>query len=251
MSALPVVLKALCEGLDRAQDIDTSLDVLNEVVHHLGWTRLVYGWKSPGQGADALPVPVLTRDFPQNWDRNWSKHSPHDPYFEAAFLSREPVYWSDIQAYQHDLDDQQRDCLHYIEDLGLVDGLTVPVAVPGRRFAFVTALGFKGQAASSADGCQVEMMKLVAHFFDNHMIGLTASAKGAEIKGIGIALSRRERECLLWTAQGKTVDEVATIMGVSPETARVYVKRVIIKMNASNKTHAVAKAIHMGLVTMN
>lgn len=249
MSGMPVMLgalKALCEGLDRAQDIDASLDVLNEVVHQLGWTRLVYGWKSPGRTSDALPIPVLTRDFPQNWDRNWSKHSPHDPYFEAAFLSREPVYWSDVQAFQYDLDDQQRDCLHYIEDLGLVDGLTVPVAVPGRRFAFVTALGFTGQAASSADGCQVEMMKLIAHFFDNHMIGLSAGASGT-----GIALSPREQECLLWTAQGKTVDEAATIMGVSSETVRVYVKRVISKMNASNKTHAVAKAIHMGLVTIN
>jgi len=41
------------------------------------------------------------------------------------------------------------------------------------------------------------------------------------------------------------------ILGISSETVRVFQKRVCAKLNAVNKTHAVAKAIHMGIVTVN
>ena len=76
MSRLPVeigVLHELCEGLGKAQDIETSLDVLQGTLHTLGWQKLVYGWKSLETSDCALQVPVLTRDFPANWDRNWAR----------------------------------------------------------------------------------------------------------------------------------------------------------------------------------
>jgi DNA-binding CsgD family transcriptional regulator len=252
MSRLPVeigVLHGLCEGLEKAQDIETSLDVLQGTLHILGWQKLVYGWKSVETPDCMLHVPVMTRDFPANWDRNWAGHSANDPYFHRAYATKRPVFWSSVRKNEDTMNSKQLDCLHYIDDLGLVDGLTVPVCVYGRRFAFVTALDFNGagKCCSEDDFAeQAELLKLIAHFFDNHMLGIAASAKGS-----GITLSPRERECLLWSAQGKTVDDVASIVGISAETTRVYIKRCITKMNASNKTHAVAKAIHLGMVSLN
>lgn len=243
------VLKGLSDGLAKTKDLEGCLDVLQEALQNLGWRRLVYGWKSPGTYGECLNVPVLTREFPKNWDRNWSKHSAHDPYFEAAFVSQNPVRWADVKASLSDLKAKQQDCIHYIDDLGLNDGLTIPVCVSGRRFAFVTALDYKEATSGNSLGMgegQVELIKLIAHFFDNHILGVSANSKG-----LGVHLSPREKECLYWTAQGKTVDEIGAITGVSSETTRVYVKRIISKMNATNKTHAVAKAMHLGLVTIN
>lgn len=242
-------LLGLSEKLAAARDVDSSLDVLQETLQRLGWQRLVYGWKAAGTTCDAVPVPVLTREFPENWDQNWTAHSAYDPYFQQVYLTGQPVRWSSVKAGKERLGPKQVDCMHYIEDLGLGEGLTVPVCVSGRRFAFVTALDYRARE----QGCdeaelrrQAELIKVVAHFFDNHMIGVSALSKKHSVN-----LSPREKECLHWTAQGKTVDDVAMIVGISSETAKVYVKRIISKMNATNKTHAVAKAIHLGIVTIN
>lgn len=63
-------------------------------------------------------------------------------------------------------------------------------------------------------------------------------------------LTPRERECLTWAARGKTAEECALILGRSPETGRIHLKHAIRKMNAANTTHAVAKALCLGLIDL-
>ncbi|CDX24296.1 LuxR family transcriptional regulator (modular protein) [Mesorhizobium plurifarium] len=56
-------------------------------------------------------------------------------------------------------------------------------------------------------------------------------------------LSPRERECLLWAAEGKTAWECSVILGLSIHTVRCYLESARHKLHASGNTHAVAKAI--------
>jgi DNA-binding CsgD family transcriptional regulator len=57
-----------------------------------------------------------------------------------------------------------------------------------------------------------------------------------------VSLSPRERECLLWIAEGKTYWETATILGLSEHTVRCYLESARHKLGAVNNTHAVNKA---------
>ncbi|MCX7303196.1 MAG: LuxR C-terminal-related transcriptional regulator [Hyphomicrobiales bacterium] len=61
-------------------------------------------------------------------------------------------------------------------------------------------------------------------------------------------LSDRERECLLWVAEGKTTEEVALILGVSGNTINSYVTNAIQKLSASNRAMAIATAIRSGII---
>lgn len=61
-------------------------------------------------------------------------------------------------------------------------------------------------------------------------------------------LSERERECLFWVSEGKTTDEVATILGVSPNTVNSYVTNAIQKLSANNRPEAIATAIRSGII---
>ena len=61
-------------------------------------------------------------------------------------------------------------------------------------------------------------------------------------------LSERERECLFWVSEGKTTDEVATILGVSPNTVNSYVTNAIQKLSAANRPAAIATAIRSGII---
>lgn len=61
-------------------------------------------------------------------------------------------------------------------------------------------------------------------------------------------LTRREAEVLLWTAEGKTAWESAQILGVAEGTVRIHLARILEKLNASNKPHAVTRAFLAGII---
>jgi DNA-binding CsgD family transcriptional regulator len=62
------------------------------------------------------------------------------------------------------------------------------------------------------------------------------------------ALSAREREVIAWTAQGKTAWQIGKILGIAKRTVDHHVQRAEHKLSANNKTHAVALAIHYGII---
>lgn len=61
-------------------------------------------------------------------------------------------------------------------------------------------------------------------------------------------LSPREAECLQWAAEGKTVWECATILGISERTARFYMECAMRKLDAASNTHAVSIALNTGVL---
>lgn len=63
-----------------------------------------------------------------------------------------------------------------------------------------------------------------------------------------ISITKRESSCLHWIAEGKTTEEIALILGISPNTVNHYVSNAGNKLNASNRTHTVTKAMRMGLI---
>ena len=58
-------------------------------------------------------------------------------------------------------------------------------------------------------------------------------------------LSARERDALLFVAEGKTEWEIATILGVAESTARFHVDNARRKLGAVNRAHAVARLLAM------
>jgi two-component system, NarL family, response regulator NreC len=61
-------------------------------------------------------------------------------------------------------------------------------------------------------------------------------------------LSKREREVLQLLANGRTNDETAQEVGLSPATVRTYVENAMHKLKADSRTHAVAVAVRLGLI---
>ena len=63
-----------------------------------------------------------------------------------------------------------------------------------------------------------------------------------------VELTRREKECLLWAAEGKTSDETADILHISESTVRFHLNNAARKLNVHNRRHAIARAICLGLI---
>lgn len=73
---------------------------------------------------------------------------------------------------------------------------------------------------------------------------------GQDDPGLGESarLSERERAILRWTASGKTSSETAAILGISGRTVAYHIANILFKLDAVNKTQAVAKAVMLDLL---
>jgi len=63
-------------------------------------------------------------------------------------------------------------------------------------------------------------------------------------------LTAREREVLRWAADGKTAWEVSVILKISERTVKFHLIQASRKLNAVNRTSAVAKALARGLIKL-
>lgn len=63
-----------------------------------------------------------------------------------------------------------------------------------------------------------------------------------------ITLSPRERQVLVKVAAGATTAEIATALVISKNTVKTHIRRILKKLDASNRTEAVARATALGLL---
>jgi len=61
-------------------------------------------------------------------------------------------------------------------------------------------------------------------------------------------LTERELEVLRWSADGKSATEIGDILSISKNTVDFHIKNAVHKLQTSNKTAAVARAIMLGLL---
>ena len=66
----------------------------------------------------------------------------------------------------------------------------------------------------------------------------------------GISLTPREQEVLGLLARGKGNKEIAAALGVTERTVKFHVSAIFAKLGVANRTEAVTKAVHAGLVKL-
>lgn len=99
--------------------------------------------------------------------------------------------------------------------------------------------------AGEPSASEIESLRLVAAVVAERLAGCAAAPRRAPERPL---LSRRERECLQWTAAGKTTWEIAGILEISPNTIDGYIASATRKLGAVNRTQAVAEALRRALI---
>lgn len=70
----------------------------------------------------------------------------------------------------------------------------------------------------------------------------------ARATGAGGALTEREREILRWAREGKSNLEIGAALDISALTVKNHIQKILRKLAASNRAHAVALAMSQGLL---
>jgi DNA-binding CsgD family transcriptional regulator len=236
----------LRERILGAESIGAAVNVLAEVLSQIGISSFATGYVA---GAVHEPSGQWRKfehqviNFPKGWDDAWHLFSHHCPYYHACFDGRVGFDWATVRT-RDVLTEHERKAWRYLADFGLIQGFRVPIHSPG-HFGFVTVVG-EAHDLSWAGRAEANVASLL---FFSHVYYEAVRERFPEVSQPSQSglLSARERECLGWVAAGKTTDEVATILGLSIETVRIYLKRTMRKLDANTRSQAVAKAYRMGL----
>jgi len=234
--------QSIVDKLRNSKDPGDISGVFDDIRYAYGVDNLVY---------HAVNVKGLTRDgaflrltYSDEWIARYYEHNYFnvDPVVEEGNRAFMPFTWSNL-----DWSGKKR--REFAEDaqghaVGTA-GITVPIRGPGGQHAL-----FSLASQRSDDSWDKQMrehlpeLHIIAHHLHEATIRVEGVAPVTEI----ISLSIRERDVLQWAASGKTTDEIATILGIAERTVRVYLDTARHKLGATNRTHAVARALGTGLI---
>ena len=185
-----------------------------------------------------------------NYGEDWISHYDlENYYFVDPILQRTPMEhlpfrWSDV-AEGVELNRKQHKMLSEARDAGMVSGVTIPLHGPNEG---ISALNLAGEIPERELGRLWGEFKadlFTAAIFTHDLVLAEAMAPNplADVR-----LGPRERECLLWTAQGKTTWEISQILSISEDTVRSYLRGASEKLGVNSKHHAAIKAVTAGLI---
>ena len=128
----------------------------------------------------------------------------------------------------------------------LLSGAAVAIYGPNFEVAGVGIASTTGGVKPSAD--MLSVIRALSHQF--HFAYSQFDRISTPQEGI-VYLTPREREILLYSAEGKSRPVIAAILSVSEQTVRFHLKNIYAKLDVSTRQTAVVKAIRLGLIAPN
>ena len=185
------------------------------------------------------------------WTDHYRKVFMHDPVYLVCLHTALPFNWilgaDSIRVVSCDTRFTAvhlagaRECVKWT---GICAGITAPVRSPTGEFGYVS---LTTKNSSRIDSEDVEILKdqllIVAYRF------LDAVKKLLRPVGqLDIALNWRELDCLQLTAIGKSIQEIADLLGIAYSTVRFHLQNAERKLGVATRSSAIAKAAFLGLI---
>lgn len=222
--------------------LDGKATLLIKMAQHLGLQNASYL---------AVNLPRTThREFyvQFTFSPGWAEHYEQqgyvdiDPLVRRGLSSLMPIDWNDVgelNATQTRMFGESREF-----NIGQ-QGITFPLLGPNDERAVVTFTSDLPQREwTNFKHEKLGDMRLMASLFHRSVMN-ELSEKKVEA---GVSLTGRERECLLWSAEGKTHGEIAGILGISQRTVRFFLDNARRKLNCLNIVQTVVCAMQRGLL---
>lgn len=190
-------------------------------------------------------VGLATRLIHGNWSpgfaRGYETHGLHKFKIVVGTLRTDPMpfVWDIETLYGSDEPDPSPAARFLLQE-GYLAGVLLPVHA---MTSFNGALSFAGSKPNLSDEAVAELHRFAFVYF-----AMLASVRFEENQRNN-PLSGRERDCLKLAMLGKTSSEIGMILSLSEYTVSQYLTAAQRKMNAANRTHAVAMAAQLGYLS--
>lgn len=236
-------LRQIKERLQSDADIASVFRTLEDTFGDHGFESICYFVGRPPAGRAR---PKVLSNYPDDWVAHYidKDYGNIDVTFPTAADSIFPIRWDSMSSDKRNTK-AQRDLFEDAKQFGMSNGITIPVHGPAGGFAALSIAGpLSRRELNSIWNEYHDELSLVAAYAHNQILIHMSDEDPFE----PIRLTRRERECLTWAAQGKTAWESSQILGISDQTIIFHLNNCMRKLRVFSKHHAVVKAIMLGLI---
>ena len=235
-------------GLHTAEEFR---DYWSRTVEGLGFSSFTYvGLKIAADPSTGLfgheRVPVYLTTVNPGWEEEYIRSAffGSDPIVKRALARPLPIVSLDLVT-QQELSSPEQVVMERAHDFSVGKVLTIPIHALGGEIAIMSLYCVETEAefrkSIQAYQHSIHIMAIHFHTAVQDKLGYRETMTHA------LHLTPRELECLHWTAKGKTAWEIGQILHIAESTVHRHILHALEKLQVSNKTHAVAKAVTLGL----
>ncbi|MDJ0630525.1 MAG: LuxR family transcriptional regulator [Rhodobacter sp.] len=184
--------------------------------------------------------------YPMDWVDRYleQEYARIDPVVQGCYRRFHPVDWKRLDWSAK----QARDFMGEAQSAGVgQQGFSVPIRGPNGQFALFTVSDRRTDPQwDKYTERHMRDLILAAHFVNQKALEIEHGTDETQVR----ALSPREVDALTMLAMGCSRAQAAESLSISEHTLRVYIESARFKLNASNTTHAVARALTLGLLVI-
>ena len=229
------------EELDGLATPGAILDAMEASLSRFGFDSfIVTGLPAPGETVERV---VLLKKWPPGWFEIYTgrHYVRHDPVIRHCRNSVQPFEWSEAP-FDPEGEPRALEVMHRAADFGMRQGFCLPIH------------GIKGyEACISMSGIDLDLSTRTKPAL--HLMSMYAFERiRAHLKPVPeqkvMRLTGREREMLVWAAAGKSAADTGEILGITERTVTAHIVSACQKLEATNKTQAVARALQYRLIAI-
>jgi DNA-binding CsgD family transcriptional regulator len=165
------------------------------------------------------------------------------PVFQSTYKTWELQSWKTV--WSEGIYGNGMDSMRLAQSYGYMDGWSF--AFHHRNNQTFSFFAYAGRKVDYDIRTQLILRYVTPHFAETQKaISHADLARQRELNKF--VLTKREAEVLKWFESGKTAWEISVILGLSQSVIKWHSNNILRKLNAINRTHAVAIALRKGLL---
>ncbi len=233
------------EETNQAKSSEEVSRLFGDALKDFGYDRFCYSLITDHPSLGLGAGHGIAKNYPDDWMTYYAAnhYEKKDPVPRHAFSTSRPFTWNWLTQARK-LNPEQKKVMNEARDARLLDGIGIPICGHNGELAGV------GMASSAGGICPDKNMltKISALSHQFHLAFTELEKADMEDSTANVHLTDREKEILLWAAEGKSDSVIAEILGISHATIRFHMKNIFQKLHANERTLATVKAIRHGLI---
>ena len=236
---LPVAFTFI-EASNNATSIDDLNAQFSEAARQMGFPVVFVGAATHPQtyGSES---PILHNTMNVKWIEHYlgQDYAPNDPVVRNVASRNLPFRWSELPLETK----LQRQLMHEAQDVGMREGIAVPIHGVNQDLFFVSLVTDIPDAMA---GISLPHLRLMTVQLQSSYLRLAnnIARQAAQMP----LLTPREKDCLSFCAMGKTSWEIGQILGITEKTVDFHLANAALKLDANSRILAVVKALRLGLI---